>query len=235
MATDEVTPLPVDDLGATGADSAGTGAIFAASTSRTAPPPQGSAGARGEEESCVEDSGMVSPVVSGPTPVLATPCPQHYSSFEMESYDSIPVPHWVMEEEEQRERLEEVEREKTKGTRSRGTLVDEQVVWRKQDVMVKGHYKAWFPGFARKWIPLGKPQINLDLKSIASLVERSRPPRAYTRRDVGVRTSARVRQAVSGEDSNDGLGEWSESDDASNVDDGEVSAPNPPLDSTRQP
>eukprot|EP00290_Baffinella_frigidus_P013978 CAMPEP_0180153826 /NCGR_PEP_ID=MMETSP0986-20121125/23778_1 /TAXON_ID=697907 /ORGANISM="non described non described, Strain CCMP2293" /LENGTH=347 /DNA_ID=CAMNT_0022102031 /DNA_START=42 /DNA_END=1081 /DNA_ORIENTATION=- len=184
MATDEGKALPVGDPGAIDAGLEGSAASIAGSVScNAAPAPQGSLGARGEEESCVEDSGLASPVVSGPMHVVAAACPVPYSTSEMDCYDSSALPHWVMEEEQKKESLEEVTREKKKGTRSRGTLVDEQVVWRKQDVIAKGHYKPWFPRFSRTWIPLGKPQCLLDLKSIASLVARAKPLRSYQRRD----------------------------------------------------
>jgi hypothetical protein len=55
-------------------------------------------------------------------------------------------------------------------TRSRGIAqTKEHVKWEKKDVVTKGVYKPWFfSRFARFWIPLGKPQCALDLKSISS-------------------------------------------------------------------
>lgn len=55
-------------------------------------------------------------------------------------------------------------------TRSRGIAqTKEHVKWEKKDVVTKGLYKPWFfSRFARFWIPLGKPQCALDLKSISS-------------------------------------------------------------------
>jgi len=55
-------------------------------------------------------------------------------------------------------------------TRSRGIApTEERVKWEKKDVVTKGVYKPWFfTRFARFWIPLGKPQCAMDLKSICS-------------------------------------------------------------------
>lgn len=55
-------------------------------------------------------------------------------------------------------------------TRSRGIAQTKgHVKWEKKDVVTKGVYKPWFfSRFARFWIPLGKPQCALDLKSISS-------------------------------------------------------------------
>jgi hypothetical protein len=66
-----------------------------------------------------------------------------------------------------------------KMTRSRGILETKaHVKWEKKDVVTKGVYKPWFfSRFARFWIPLGKPQCALDLKSIISSAARSQSHR----------------------------------------------------------
>jgi hypothetical protein len=68
-----------------------------------------------------------------------------------------------------------------KVTRSKGIAPPgRQATWEKKDVVAKGIYKPWFfTRFARFFIPLGKPQCAMDLKSIclAAKSHTRRPPK----------------------------------------------------------
>jgi hypothetical protein len=96
--------------------------------------------------------------------------PSTYSVLEMEAYDTDPLPVSEIlrldpcagEESRALQRSQKM-------TRSQGiSMPSKQVKWEKKDVVTKGIYKPWFfTRFARLWIPLGRPQCAMDLKSIS--------------------------------------------------------------------
>ena len=104
-----------------------------------------------------------------------------YSATEMQAYDTDPLPvseilarHPTAGDETC------VNQRAHKLTRSQGAVLPvKHVQWEKKDVVAKGVYKPWFfTRFARMWIPLGKPQCVMDLKSIqngSKIMSRCRP------------------------------------------------------------
>ena len=109
-----------------------------------------------------------------------------YSGLEMEAYDTEPLPLSEVlrldlgadEEERALQRSQQM-------TRSKGIAPpSKQVKWEMKDVVTKGVYKPWFfTRFARVWIPLGKPQCAMDLKSISSTVKNQTRHRVKKEKD----------------------------------------------------
>ena len=113
--------------------------------------------------------------------------PEIYRVMDMsiDAYDTNPLPLCeILRLDPGADDEERTMQRSQKMTRSKGIAPpNKQVKWEKKDVVTKGLYKPWFfTRFARLWIPLGKPQCAMDLKSISSAAStqaRRRPKKSH--------------------------------------------------------
>jgi hypothetical protein len=112
--------------------------------------------------------------------------PPAYSGLDMEAYDTEPLPlSEVLRLDLGADEEERAFQRSQQTTRSKGIAPpSKHFKWEMKDVVNKGVYKPWFfTRFARVWIPLGKPQCAMDLKSITSGVKSQPRPRAKRDKD----------------------------------------------------